>query len=59
MLKHALLGVSALEPRHGHDLKKAFESMLRGTWPLNIGQVYTTLARLEWLDLCEEALEQS
>jgi DNA-binding PadR family transcriptional regulator len=47
MLKHALLGLLAQEPRHGYDLKNAFEAMLGGTWPLNIGQVYTTLARLE------------
>ena len=47
MLKHALLGLLTKEPRHGYDLKSAFEAMLGGTWPLNIGQVYTTLARLE------------
>jgi DNA-binding PadR family transcriptional regulator len=47
MLKYALLGLLAQEPRHGYDLKNAFETMLGGTWPLNIGQVYTTLARLE------------
>ncbi len=46
MLKHALLGLLAQESRHGYDLKNAFEAMLGGTWPLNIGQVYTTLARL-------------
>jgi DNA-binding PadR family transcriptional regulator len=47
MLKYALLGLLAQEPRHGYDLKNAFETMLGGTWPLNIGQVYTTLSRLE------------
>ncbi len=47
MLKHTLLGLLAREPRHGYDLKNAFETMLGGTWPLNIGQVYTTLSRLE------------
>lgn len=47
MLKYALLGLLAQEPRHGYDLKNAFETILGGTWPLNIGQVYTTLARLE------------
>ena len=47
MLKHTLLGLLVQEPRHGYDLKNAFESMLGGTWPLNIGQVYTTLSRLE------------
>jgi DNA-binding PadR family transcriptional regulator len=47
MLKHTLLGLLVQEPRHGYELKNAFETMLGGTWPLNIGQVYTTLNRLE------------
>jgi DNA-binding PadR family transcriptional regulator len=47
MLKHMLLGLLKQESRHGYDLKNAFENLLGGTWPLNIGQVYTTLARLE------------
>ena len=47
MLKHTLLGLLAQEPRHGYDLKTTFETLLGGTWPLNIGQVYTTLNRLE------------
>jgi DNA-binding PadR family transcriptional regulator len=47
MLKYALLGLIAERPRHGYDLKVAFEELLAGTWPLNIGQVYTTLARLD------------
>jgi DNA-binding PadR family transcriptional regulator len=47
VLKHTLLGLLVQEARHGYDLKNAFEALLGGTWPLNIGQVYTTLARLE------------
>jgi DNA-binding PadR family transcriptional regulator len=47
MLKHMLLGLLKQESRHGYDLKNAFENLLGGTWPLNIGQIYTTLARLE------------
>jgi DNA-binding PadR family transcriptional regulator len=47
MLNYAILGLLAEEPRHGYDLRNAFETMLGGTWPLNIGQVYTTLSRLE------------
>lgn len=47
MLKYALLGLLFQEPRHGYDLKAAFESLLSDTWLLNIGQIYTTLARLE------------
>ena len=47
MLNYAILGLLAQEPRHGYDLRNAFETLLGGTWPLNIGQVYTTLSRLE------------
>lgn len=47
MLKFALLGLLAKEPRHGYELKTLFEEILGGAWPLNEGQVYTTLARLE------------
>ena len=32
---------------HGYQLRAAFEEAAGGTWPLNIGQVYTTLTRLE------------
>lgn len=34
-------------PRHGYQLKTAFEQVTGGVWPLNVGQVYTTLDRLE------------
>jgi DNA-binding PadR family transcriptional regulator len=32
---------------HGYQLRVAFEEATGGTWSLNIGQVYTTLSRLE------------
>ncbi len=32
---------------YGYQLRLAFEESTGGTWPLNIGQVYTTLGRLE------------
>ena len=32
---------------HGYQLRVAFEESTGGTWPLNIGQVYSTLSRLE------------
>ena len=32
---------------HGYALKTRFELSTAGAWPLNVGQVYTTLARLE------------
>lgn len=44
------LGLLALlddDDMHGYQLKSAFEAHTGGVWPLNIGQVYTTLARLE------------
>jgi len=56
MLKFAILGLLAQRPRHGYDLKRAFEAMLGHTWQVNIGQIYGTLARLErdGLIACEE-----
>jgi DNA-binding PadR family transcriptional regulator len=46
-VRYALLALLRREPMHGYQLKVAFEGSTGGTWPLNIGQVYTTLARLE------------
>lgn len=34
-------------PRHGYQLRAEFEARTGGTWPLNVGQVYTTLQRLQ------------
>ncbi len=36
---------------YGYQLRAAFEEAVGGTWPLDIGQVYTTLSRLERDDL--------
>jgi DNA-binding PadR family transcriptional regulator len=47
VLRFVLLGLLDAEPRYGYELKSVFEQFLGGTWPLNIGQVYTTLTRLE------------
>ena len=46
-LKFGLLGLLAEEPQHGYEVKHRFEAMLGQTWEVNIGQVYTTLQRLE------------
>ncbi|MFN0059965.1 MAG: PadR family transcriptional regulator [Planctomycetota bacterium] len=46
-VRHALLGLLARGPRHGYELKLALESELFPGTHLNIGQVYTTLDRLE------------
>ena len=46
-IKYALLSLLDHQPHHGYQLKTAVESWLGQSWPLNIGQVYTTLTRLE------------
>jgi len=40
---------------YGYQLRARFEDRTGGTWPLNVGQVYTTLARLERDALVEPA----
>lgn len=46
-IKHGLLALLWAEPMYGAQLRSEFERRTGSTWPLNIGQVYTTLARLE------------
>jgi DNA-binding PadR family transcriptional regulator len=46
-VKHGLLALLAEEPMYGARLRSEFEARTGGTWPLNVGQVYTTLSRLE------------
>jgi DNA-binding PadR family transcriptional regulator len=46
-VKHGLLALLERGPMHGYQLRVAFEESTGGTWPLNIGQVYTTMSRLE------------
>jgi DNA-binding PadR family transcriptional regulator len=46
-VRHSLLALLERGPMHGYGLKSEFEARLGQAWPLNIGQVYTTLARLE------------
>jgi DNA-binding PadR family transcriptional regulator len=55
MLRYLLLALLADRPRYGYELKTAFEELLGGTWTLNIGQIYSTLGRLEEdaLVICE------
>ncbi len=42
-----LLALLAEGPRYGAELKAGFEQRTGSTWPVNVGQVYTTLDRLE------------
>ena len=46
-IKHGLLALLEREPMYGYQLRSEFETATGSTWPLNVGQVYTTLARLE------------
>jgi DNA-binding PadR family transcriptional regulator len=46
-VKQGLLALLASEPMYGARLRAEFEARTGGTWPLNVGQVYTTLGRLE------------
>lgn len=46
-VKLALLALLEQGPMYGYQLRTEFEERTGATWPLNVGQVYTTLARLE------------
>ncbi|HVV36981.1 MAG TPA: helix-turn-helix transcriptional regulator [Acidimicrobiales bacterium] len=46
-IKHALLALLADQPKYGLQLREEFERKTGELWPLNVGQVYTTLQRLE------------
>ncbi|MEU8132069.1 PadR family transcriptional regulator [Streptodolium elevatio] len=46
-IKHGLLALLDQGPRYGYQLRAEFESRTGSTWPLNVGQVYTTLGRLD------------
>ena len=46
-VRHALLALLEQGPMYGYQLRSEFEGRTGATWPLNIGQVYTTLGRLE------------
>jgi DNA-binding PadR family transcriptional regulator len=44
---HALLALLSEGPKFGLRLQNEFEARTGNVWPLNVGQVYTTLQRLE------------
>ena len=46
-VRQGLLALLAQEPMYGYQLRAEFEARTGSTWPLNVGQVYTTLGRLE------------
>ena len=54
-VRYGLLALLGREPMYGYQLRTEFERTTGLTWPLNIGQVYTTLSRLQRDGLVEEA----
>lgn len=56
-VRQGLLVLLAQQPMYGAQLRAEFEQRTGGTWPLNIGQVYTTLARLQRDGMVESAGE--
>jgi DNA-binding PadR family transcriptional regulator len=52
-VRHALLALLSEGPKYGLQLREEFEARTGEVWPLNVGQVYTTLQRLERDGLAE------
>ncbi|WP_250032550.1 PadR family transcriptional regulator [Paractinoplanes maris] len=46
-IRHALLALLSEGPKYGLQLREEFEARTGEVWPLNVGQVYQTLQRLE------------
>ncbi|GAA2642743.1 PadR family transcriptional regulator [Paractinoplanes durhamensis] len=46
-IRHSLLALLSEGPKYGLQLREEFEARTGEVWPLNVGQVYTTLQRLE------------
>lgn len=46
-VRHSLLALLSEGPKYGFQLRQEFEMSTGEVWPLNVGQVYTTLQRLE------------
>jgi DNA-binding PadR family transcriptional regulator len=52
-VRHALLALLTEGAKYGLQLRQEFESRTGEVWPLNVGQVYLTLQRLERDELVE------
>ncbi|MBM9503293.1 PadR family transcriptional regulator [Actinacidiphila acididurans] len=46
-VRHALLALLSEGPKYGLQLRQEFEARTGEVWPLNVGQVYSTMQRLE------------
>jgi DNA-binding PadR family transcriptional regulator len=58
-VRHALLALLSEGPKYGLRLRQEFESRTGEVWPLNVGQVYLTLQRLERDRLIESDGEEN
>ena len=56
-IRNGLLALLEGGPKYGYQLRVEFEAATGATMPLNVGQVYTTLSRLERDGLVEPAGE--
>jgi DNA-binding PadR family transcriptional regulator len=56
-VRYAILGLLAQRPRHGYELRSAFEAVVGGdaNWEVKPAQIYTTLERLEQAGLIERS----
>jgi len=56
-VRFGILGLLAQKPRHGYELRAAFEAVVGGdaNWEVKPAQIYTTLERLEEAGLVERS----
>ena len=53
-VRHSLLAILTVGEAYGYQLRQEFNRRTDSVWPLNVGQVYTTLDRLERDGLVEQ-----
>ena len=53
-VRHSLLAILTVGEAYGYQLRQEFNRRTDSVWPLNAGQVYTTLDRLERDGLVEQ-----
>jgi len=53
-VRHSLLAILTVGDAYGYQLRQEFNRRTDSVWPLNVGQVYTTLDRLERDGLVEQ-----
>ena len=47
-MRHVFLALLAAGPAHGYELKRRYDALFGAVWgPINVGQIYVTLGRLE------------